>query len=262
MNKFQRLFQGAKPIIGMVHLKPLPGSPGYGGDMEEICRAALADLAALEKGGAHGAIVENFGDVPYGAKTEPVTQAAMVHIATRLRAVSTLPLGINVQFNDYEAEWAIAYACGLDFIRVEVFAEHRMGPNGYLAPCGPELMRLKARYPRDILLLADVHVKHTFPVVEQPLDFTVESILEGGADALICTGLVTGKSPSVADVEEMKGLSGGAPVIVGSGVSEKTVRDYLAVSDGAIIGSSLKVDGVVTNPVDAARVARLTERLG
>ena len=90
----------------------------------------------------------------------------------------------------------------------------------------------------------------------------MESILEGGADALICTGLVTGKSPSVADVEEMKGLSGGAPVIVGSGVSEKTVRDYLAVSDGAIIGSSLKVDGVVTNPVDAARVARLTERLG
>ncbi|HIR84955.1 MAG TPA: BtpA/SgcQ family protein [Candidatus Galloscillospira excrementavium] len=261
MTTVQKIFGDKKPIIGMVHLKPLPGSPGYGGDLEAVYRAALADLEALKQGGVDAAIVENFGDIPYGTTNELITYTAFTHLATRLREQCAFPLGLNVQFNDYQAEWAIAYACAFDFIRVECFAENRMGPNGFCPPCGPELMRLKGRYPREIALLADVHVKHTFPLVEQPLDFTVESILEGGADALICTGITTGKSPSVDDVREMKRLAGDVPVIVGSGVNDKTVREYLAVSDGAIIGSSFKRDGKVLNPVDPARVERLMAQL-
>lgn len=104
-------------------------------------------------------------------------------------------------------------------------------------------------------------MKHTFPVVEQPLDFTVDSILEAGADALICTGITTGKSPSVDDVREMKRMAGDVPVIVGSGVNERTVLDYIGVSDGAIIGSSFKQDGKVLNPIDQARVEQLMARL-
>ena len=122
---------------------------------------------------------------------------------------------------------------------------------------GPELMRLKGKYPKDICLICDVHVKHTFEIVSQPLDFTIESIKEGGADALICTGISTGKSPSIEDVEKMKELSDGLPVILGSGVNSNTVKDYLAVSDGAIIGSYLKEDGVVENPVSLDRVKLL-----
>lgn len=261
MSIFHNVFGGTKPIIGMVHLKPLPGSPLYGGDMEEIYRAAADDLEALERGGVNAAIVENFGDIPYATGNDLITCTAFANLATRLRANCSLPLGINVQFNHYEAEWSIAYTCNFNFIRVEVFAEHRMGPNGYCPPCGPALMRLKEQYPKDIAILADVHVKHTFPVVEQPLDFTVDSILEAGADALICTGITTGKSPSVDDVREMKRMAGDVPVIVGSGVNERTVLDYIGVSDGAIIGSSFKQDGKVLNPIDQARVEQLMARL-
>ena len=121
-------------------------------------------------------------------------------------------------------------------------------------------MRIKERYPKEIAILADVNVKHTFPMAEQPLDFTIESVIEGGADALICTGITTGKSPGVEDVLEMKRLSEGFPVIVGSGVNERTVKDYLAVSDGAIIGSYFKTDGKVLNPIDEERVRTLVDR--
>ena len=78
---------------------------------------------------------------------------------------------------------------------------------------------------------------------------------------MICTGIMTGKSPSVEDVAEMKKIAGDIPVVVGSGVNEKTVCDYMAVSDGAIIGSSFKENGNVMNPIDEQRVRSLMQKL-
>ena len=170
MTLFRKLFQDTKPVIGMVHLLPLPGAPGYRGSMEEIYEAAHNDLKNLIEGGADAVIVENFGDIPYAKENELITNTAFASVASRLRRECTLPMGINVQFDNVEAEWAIAYSCDYDFIRSEVFAENRMGPNGVFTASGPQIMRLKARYPKDIALLADVNVKHTFPVTEQPLD--------------------------------------------------------------------------------------------
>ena len=259
MNLFRKIFKDKKPVIGMVHLKPLPGAPGYEGDLEKVYEAALYDLKALIEGGADAVIVENFGDIPYSNEAELITDTAFASLAARLRQECDLPMGINVQFDRYEAEWAIAYTCGYDFIRSEVFAENRMGPNGVFNASGPALMRMKARYPRDIAILCDVNVKHTFPAVEQPLDFTVESIIEGGADALICTGIMTGRSPGIEDVIEMKKIAGDFPVIVGSGVSDRTVKEYLEIADGAIVGSYFKKDGNVMAEVDEERVRRLTD---
>lgn len=261
MNLFNKVFQDKKPIIGMVHLKALPGSPAYTGNIDEIYEAAHNDLLALIEGGANAVIVENFGDIPYATTNELITYTTFASIATRLRKECKLPMGINVQFNDFEAEWALAYSCGYDFIREEVFAENRMGPNGICVSSGPQIMRLKARYPKDIAILADLHVKHTFPIVDQPLDFTIESIVEGGADAIICTGITTGKSPSIEDVQKVKDIAKDVPVVVGSGVNSKTVKEFMKVADGAIIGSSFKVDGNVMNPIDCKRVKELMNAL-
>ncbi|MCR4633267.1 MAG: BtpA/SgcQ family protein [Erysipelotrichaceae bacterium] len=261
MNLFRKVFGDKKPVIGMVHLLPLPGSPAYRGSMEEIYEAAYRDLKNLTDGGADAVIVENFGDIPYAKENELITNTAFAAIAAALRKECDLPMGINVQFDNVEAEWAIAYSCGYDFIRSEVFAENRMGPNGVFVASGPQIMRLKARYPKDIALLADVNVKHTFPIAEQPLDFTIESIIEGGADCLICTGVMTGKSPGIEDVKLMKEIAKDFPVIVGSGVNDKTVKEYFEAADGAIIGSYFKEDGDVMRPIDPERVRKLTEKI-
>ena len=143
MSVYHKVFGNEKPIIGMIHLKPLPGSPLYMGDMKNIYEAACEDLNALIQGGANAVLIENFGDIPYPTQNELLTTIAFSAIAVKLREQCKLPMGINVQFNDFEAEWAIAYSGDFDFIRVEVFAENRMGPNGVCNACGPQLMRLK-----------------------------------------------------------------------------------------------------------------------
>ena len=259
MTLFHNIFGDEKPIIGMVHLQPLPGAPSYADNPEPIYACALNDLKALEAGGATAFMVENFGDIPYGGKNDPMTLAAFAGIAARLRRETGMPMGINVQFNDFLAEWAIAYGAGADFIRVEVFAETRTGANGVFTACGPELMRLKRRFPKEIALLCDLHVKHTFALGEQPTDFTVASIIEGGGDAIIETGLVTGRSPAPAEVRKVKQMAGDFPVLVGSGVNAETAKEYLAISDGVIVGSAFKYDGKVENGVDEARVRQFIE---
>ena len=261
MNRYEKIFGKDRIVVGMVHLKALPGSPGYCGDLEEVYKAAEKDLKANIEGGCNALIVENFGDVPYAPKNDLITVTAFASIAARLRKLTKIPMGINCQFNDVEAEWALAYACDYDFIRVEVLAENRCGPNGILEAAGPKLMRLRGRYPKDIAVLADVNVKHTFALAEQPLAFTIESCIEAGADALILTGITTGKSPEVADAQEFKKLAKGTPVFVGSGVSEKNARDFFEVIDGAIVGSSFKKGGIVTAPVDKNRVRKFIKTI-
>lgn len=254
MTNFEKVFGENKIIIGMVHLMALPGAPNYAGDLDAVYEAAYTDLKALEDGGVNAVIVENFNDTPYGSSNELITYTAMTAIATKLRSKCKLPMGINVHYNCTEAEWAIAYACNYDFIRVEVFAENRGGPNGIYTASGPSLMRIKARYPKDIVILADVNVKHTFPIVEQPLDFTIDSLIEGGVDAIISSGISTGHSPEIGEVKQIKKLAGKMPVIIGSGVKNNNVNDYLKIIDGVIVGSSLKKDGIVTNQIDKNRV--------
>ena len=261
MNSYEKLFGEKKAVIGMVHLKALPGSPAYGGDLEDVFKAAVKDLKALIEGGCNAVIVENFGDIPYTQHNALESVTAFANIATRLRSLTKLPMGINFQYNDVEAEWALAYACGYDFIRVEVLAENRCGPNGILEAAGPKLMRLKGQYPKYIAILADVNVKHTFPLAEQPLDFTIESCIEAGADALILTGITTGKSPSVEDAERFKRLAGKTPVLAGSGVNAENAKDFYKVIDGAIIGSSFKRGGNVFAPVDSKRVKKFLKAL-
>lgn len=255
---FQTLFGAKKAVIGMVHLLALPGAPGYCGDFERVYRAAEADLEALEKGGASAAIVENFWDVPYQNKAEDMTIASMAVLIDRLRRKASIPLGVNVQYNCTDAEWDIAYLTGCGFLRVEVFTENRVGAHGVSWAAAGSLMRRKARFPANALIFADIDVKHTFPIAAQPMDYTIHEALECGADALILTGTQTGSAPAADHMAEIRKAAGDAPVLIGSGICEENIADFLSVVDGVIVGSSIKKDGKIENPVDAGRVRRLT----
>lgn len=251
-----------KPVIGMVHLMPLPGAPGYAGSMAQIEDAAMEDLKSLQEGGADGFIIENFGDVPYATENGPMTMAAMTSVAALVAKEAKIPFGINVQFNCSDWEWALSYVTGAAFIRVEAFVESRIGVHGITEACAPALMRQKAFYPSDTMIFADINTKHTFPVCDQPLDFSIHEAKESGADALIVTGLLTGKSPTLEDVRMFKELAGTTPVILGSGVNTVNAGAFFEVADGAIIGSSIKRNGNVNDRVDAERVKELMRSLG
>ena len=78
------MFYGGR-VIGVVHLGPLPRSPGYG-DIEAVVERAVADARAYAAGGAHAFIVENYGDAPFfPGRLPPETVAAITRCAAAVR---------------------------------------------------------------------------------------------------------------------------------------------------------------------------------
>jgi membrane complex biogenesis BtpA family protein len=254
---FQGLFTTDQPIIGMAHLLALPGAPRFQGDLEAIYERAWADADALVRAGVDGLIVENFNDDPYlVGEPEPAQLALMAAITRDIRRAVSIPVGVNVQFNAWQAEMAIAYTCGVQFVRVEVFVDRVLSAQGVVEPCSAQIMRLRRHYSAAVQLWADVQTKYTTNVIPQSIAQSANAAQEAGADAIIVTGAATGSATPLEAVAEAKSAVR-VPVVVGSGTTLSNVRDVLQVADGAIVGSALKVDGRVALPVSYERTAAL-----
>jgi membrane complex biogenesis BtpA family protein len=251
------IFGRDKPIIGVAHLLPLPGSPRFGGGMREILERARADAEALRSGGADGVIVENFGDAPFlPAGVAPETIAAMALVAAEVAA--SMPTGVNVLRNDARAALGIAAATGARFIRVNVHTGVMATDQGIIEGRAYETLRARRALSAEVAIFADVLVKHGGSLAEQDLARAAEDAVRRGlADALIVTGTATGVPPKAGDVSAVKLAAPQVPVLVGSGVDEGGAAAFLAAADGLIVGSSLEKDGVAGNPVEVERVRRL-----
>ncbi len=258
--QFREIFK-KKPIIGMIHLLPLPGSPLYDGNLERIEKRALDDLDALIEGGIDAFIIENFGDIPYDDKISLEAYSVMLSITNKIRERTSLPFGLNIQFNCTEEEWAMAYATKADFIRVEAFVENRIGTHGISFTTAPKLMRQKSLFPSDCMIFSDVHVKHSYPMVEISLEDSIHEAYESGASAVIITGKATGKQPEIEDIKRIKEIYPQVPLLIGSGINDANVKEYLKVADGIIVGSSIKYHKDVNLGVEAKRVKDLMNQV-
>ncbi len=261
---------GAKPVIGMLHLAALPGSPRFGGDVAAIREAALTDAETLAAAGVHGLMMENFGDVPFHPGRVPVTVAAhMTAVAVEVRRrFPQLPLGINVLRNDGRTALAVAHAAGADFVRVNVLCGARLADQGILQGIAHDLLRDRAELgAQRIRVFADVDVKHSAPLADRPLADEVDDTIDRGlADALVVSGAGTGKPTDLGKVKAVKAAAravgtGLTPVFLGSGVTADTVEQFLPFADGFIVGTAFKQGGIAANPVDAGRVRDLMRRL-
>jgi hypothetical protein len=236
-----------KPVIGMLHLLPLPGSPRYGGDPAAIRDALLRDADALAAGGAHALMLENFGDVPFYPRRVPAYVVAHVTaLACEVRRRFDLPLGINVLRNDGQSALAAAHAAGAQFIRVNVLCGARVADQGVIEAVAHDLLRERAMLRADVKTFADVDVKHSAPLAARGLADEVAG---------------TGKATDPGHVRQVKAAAGAAPVFVGSGVTADTLADYLPYADGFIVGTAFKRGGDPTAPVEVGRVRALVEKL-
>lgn len=242
-----------KPVIGVVHLLPLPGGPRWRGDLRAVAERALADARALEAGGAHGLIVENFGDLPFPKKAGKVTVAAMTAVVGEVVGAVGIPVGVNVLRSDGEAALAIAYAAGASFIRVNVFSGVAFTDAGVIEGEAAELLRLRAAVRAEVAVLADVHVKHAVHLGD--LGAAARDAARNGPDALVVTGGATGAEADPEDVRIAQRASG-LPVFVGSGLTPENLPRY-AEADGFIVGTALEEGGRTGDPVDPSRVRAL-----
>lgn len=184
-----------KVLIGVVHLRPLPGSPRWGGDLKVVIDFAVADARAYERGGAHAIFIENFGDVPF-TKTSvgPETIAAMSAAGCAVRAAVELPLGFNVLRNDARAALALCAACDGAFIRVNVHTGAMLTDQGLIEGDAFNTVRYRNRIRPGAQIFADVHVKHAVPLGDWTLEDSAHDTVERGlADALIVSGVGTGQ---------------------------------------------------------------------
>ncbi len=239
----------------MIHLEPLPGAPGYGGSMDAILDRARVDAQAIAAAGFDGIMVENFGDAPFFTDDAPkVTIAAMARAVTEVAAAG-LPTGVNVLRNDGLGALAVAAATGAQFIRINVLSGTMYTDQGPIVGSAALVARARRELCPDVAIMADVFVKHATPPAGLTLiDATNDLVERAGADAVIVSGAGTGAATSLDDLKTVADRSH-LPVFVGSGATAATIRDILAIGDGAIVGSDTKIDGIATNPVDPQRAA-------
>lgn len=250
-----------KVFLGVVHLKPLPGAPRHRASMAEIIDAAVADAAAYERGGANGIIVENFGDVPFTrGLVAPETVAAMTAAGCAVRAAVKLPIGFNVLRNDARTALALCRVCSGDYLRVNVHSGAMLTDQGLIEGEAYHTLRERERIAPGTQIFADVHVKHAVPLGDWSLEDAASDTLERGlADALIVSGVGTGKAADLEDVKRVRAACPHAKILLGSGVNVENVNSFLQVADGIIVGSSLKRDGKLAHPVDPKRVAAMAK---
>jgi membrane complex biogenesis BtpA family protein len=254
----------SKIVIGMLHLPALSGSPLSRLKLSEIRDQLRRDVDALIEGGVHGLMMENFGDVPFYPDRVPAyVIAQMTAIASDVRSQTPLPLGINVLRNDGRGALAVAHAVGADFVRVNVLCGARVADQGLIQGIAHDLLRERTLLgASDIRIFADVDVKHSAPLAERDLEDEVDDVARRAlADAIIVSGAGTGKKTDPAKARRAKAAAPDLPLFIGSGITAETIGGFAGIADGFIVGTSLKKEGLASNPVEAARVRALLEKL-
>jgi uncharacterized protein len=259
----QQLFKSSNPVIGVVHLLPLPTSPRWGGSLKSVIARAEQEAAALAAGGVDGLIIENFFDAPFSKdQVDPAVVSAMTLVVQRVMNLVTLPIGLNVLRNDAYSAMAIATCSGAQFIRVNVLTGIMATDQGLIEGQAHQLLRYRRELGSDVKIFADVLVKHARPLGTPNLTTAVRETIERGlADGVILSGWTTGSPPNLSDLELAMDAARGIPVLIGSGADWENIPDLIQAADGVIISSSLKRHGQIEQPIDPIRVSRFVESM-
>jgi len=261
VERLKALFGTSQPLIGVVHLLPLPSSARWGGSLDVVIDRAEQEATALAAGGMDALIVENYHDAPFtkGA-VDPAVVSTMTLIIKRISHLVTLPLGVNVLRNDAHSALAIAACTSAQFIRVNVLTGAMVTDQGIIEGDACSLMRYRRELGIDVRVFADVLVKHAVPMGHADLLQTAQDTVQRGlADALILSGPATGSPPNFQELAHVKEALPEVPLLIGSGANIQNIRQLLSVADGAIVASSLKRSGQMQQPADPIRTRQFVE---
>ncbi len=259
MSATANLFASSKPVIAMIHIGALPGTPAGGRPLREIEAQALREAKIYREAGVHGLMLENMHDTPYlRGRVGPEIVATMAVVARAVKVATALPCGVQVLAAANQEALAVALAAGLDFIRAEGFAFAHVADEGFIQSSAAELLRYRRVIGAEqVQVWADVKKKHSSHAITADVSIgaTAHAVEFMRGDAVIVTGAVTGDAPKPKDVRAVKQATR-LPVYLGSGVTAANVGGFLVEADGFIVGSEFKTGGHWAGAVDAKRVKR------
>jgi membrane complex biogenesis BtpA family protein len=253
------MFSSSKPVIAMIHVGALPGTPASSAPLRELEQRALAECAIYREAGVHGVALENMHDVPYlRSGVGPEITAAMTVLALAVKGASGLPCGIQILAGANHEALAVAHAAGLDFVRVEGYAFAHVADEGIIESSAASLLRFRRHIGAErVQVWADVKKKHASHALTADVGIgeTAAAAEFMRADAVIVTGNATGECPSEHDIAEVRARCR-LPLYLGSGITPENLARYYASANGFIVGSAFKVDGRWSEAVDGRRVER------
>jgi len=263
MADFRKIINKDKALIGMVHLRALPGTSGSSKSPQQIVDIAVSEATKLVEYGFDAVLLENMHDTPYLLREvgPEIVSSMTVAMQAVINAVD-VPVGIQILAGANKAALAIAHATGAQFIRAEGFAFASIADEGIMdvADAGP-LLRERRRIDADeIAILADIQKKHSSHSITA--DLSIGDHARGadfmGADGVIITGNHTGHAVDISQLREVRGATE-LPILVGSGVTPENIKEMFEYADAAIVGSSIKQGGNWANNLDAKRCRELTQ---
>ena len=257
---FKRVFGNKKPVIGMVHIGPLPGAPLHD-PAYDLLATARVDLIALQTAGFDAVMFGNENDRPYEFQVDTCSTATMAALIGQLKSDITVPFGVNVLW-DPMATIALGVATGASFVR-EIFTGTYASDMGLWTPDAGKAMRYRDRLGRsDMAMLYNVVAEFAYSLDARPLaDRARSAVFSSIPDAVLVSGQITGEAAALSDLEAIKAVLPDMAVMANTGVKHDTVADVLSIADGCVVGSSLKVDGDTWNAIDPDRARDFMDRV-
>jgi uncharacterized protein len=254
------IFSNVKPVIAIIHVGALPGTPASTQSVSELVAVARHEAALYRDAGVDAVGIENTHDVPFlsGAVGAEVV-AAMTVIAQAVKDECQMPTGIQILAGANIEAIAVAHAVGLDFIRAEGYTFAHVADEGWIESSAARLLRYRKMIGAErVQIWADVKKKHSSHAITADITLgeACETVEFMRGDGVIITGSATGKAPKIEDVKEAK-ANCHLPVILGSGIDAENLAEFYPHADAFIIGSYFKTDGRWQNPVEARRVEKL-----
>ncbi len=262
MSWLKEVIGTEKAIIAMCHLDPLPGDPYYGGSsMEKVIENARKDLIALQNGGVDAVMFSNEFSLPYLTNVETVTVAAMARVIGELKRDITVPYGVNVLW-DPEKSLDLAAAVDAKFVR-EIFTGVYASDFGvWNTNVGRTIRHQHAIGASNVKLLFNIVPEAAKYMADRDIESIARStVFNNRPDALCVSGLTAGSMTNTQTLKRVKDTVPDTVVFANTGVRYENVEQQLSVADGAVVGTTFKIDGVFENHVDEARVRRFMDKV-
>jgi predicted TIM-barrel enzyme len=113
---------------------------------------------------------------------------------------------------------------------------------------------------QNVKMIFNINAEFAAPIAPRPVADVARSVVfSSSPDAICVSGPITSQPADASALAQVtEAIAGsGVPVLVNTGFKVANAAELLQYADGAIVGSSLKVDGITWNPVDQARVKAL-----
>jgi membrane complex biogenesis BtpA family protein len=249
------IFNTAKPVIGTIHLLPLPGAANWEGNLSHLYARAEQEATALASSGINSLLLENFYDIhpltgrPY--RIDQTSAMTMALIAQRLRQFTDLPLGITIYPNDPQTSLGLALNIHAEFIRIPLLLGAKMTEQGMIEGALNDLVNYQKQLKLEEIppIFADISIHHLTPGAHPSrtnislVDYLGQAILNIQKHPLtqrfMGGFILSEREVTPADVQKLKSLTH-LPILVGEQLTPDEVQDYYPVSDGLILGSGFK----------------------